>query len=281
MKSRAIVIAMITPFLYACASQVTPEVQPKAQSASSVKQAVAETFVANHTLMRNCDEAGFYGLYSYVLVASVPSNNQYLEFVESLKLFIQKSRRVAIHNRKADEDYMNNTYIPIWSAPPAWVKEVNVEDSEQLDAAARWVALNYDYQCAKKIIRKIPSLNKSDLYVVSSLTKLARENNATDMIIQRIREAGEDIDFPLIEEYYKKTWHQRHWNRSSIILVSRLLRMSLSGEAIREEDLGIPISGYLAGTMDDELSEEVMRIEDTMQSDLNDDKRITLILHER
>ena len=280
MKCKNIWLAILPFYLVSCASPEMSNTATRSGSLSATGEADTATYVVNHLMLRNCKESGQYGLYSYYLVAN-PASNDNSDFLENIKLFIQKSRRSAYQNRKADVRYMNNTYIPIWIDPPDWVSEVNIDNELQLDTAARWMALNYDYQCAKRILSKIPDLNNSNHYLVSSLSKLAevKGEEMPDMMVQCICKENREANFPMITEYYKKTWHQRYWDRRSISQVARLLKLSLTASGVSEEDLGVPISDFLAGTeADATLDEEFAQTANVAQAELTTSNPIILIL---
>lgn len=251
MKCKTTWIVPLSLCLVACASRPDIVSDPLVTENSS---SYSESALVKDSLLQNCKETGHYGLYSYFLVPNVPANNQ--NFIESIKLFMYKSRRSAFQNRQVDSRLINNTYVPIWAAPPGWVLTTDIDNEEQLEIAARWVVQNYDFKCARRILKKIPGLNMSDQYLVSSLSRLTKVAANDDTMVQRISLDDEGLNIPLIREYYKKTWHQRSWNRQSISHVAKLLSLSLGSNLSAEGDMVTPISDFLAGTADEDVGPE-------------------------
>jgi hypothetical protein len=237
--------------LAACASRPDIAFEPLVTTNGTTDSGLA---LVKSSLMQNCKETGHFGLYSYFLVPHAPANNQ--NFIESIKLFMYKSRKMAYQNRKADPRLINNTYVPIWADPPEWVLATDIDNEDQLEIAARWVVQNYDFKCARRMVKKVPGLAMSDQFLVSSLSRLTKIAANDDMMVQRISLDSEEVNIPLIQEYYKKTWHQRSWNRQSISHVARLLSLSLDNDSSADGEMGVPISGFLAGTTDKPVDSE-------------------------
>lgn len=261
MKCKTTGIVPLLFCLVACASRPDIAFEPLVTTNRPTDSGLA---LVKSSLMQNCKETGHFGLYSYFLVPHAPANNQ--NFIESIKLFMYKSRRMAYQNREADPRLVNNTYVPIWADPPEWVLATDIDNDDQLEIAARWVVQNYDFKCARRMVKKIPGLTMSDQYLVSSLSRLTKVAANDDMMVQRISLDSEEINIPLIQEYYKKTWHQRSWNRQSISHVARLLSLSLENDSSLDGEIGAPISGFLAGTTDESVdSEEPVQPQGTNQ----------------
>ncbi len=202
--------------------------------------------------MYNCREQGNYGMYSY-LVMAYPGNSQ--NFIEIIQVFLEKTFKLNQRNKSVDKGLLNNVFIPLWSSPPSWVREVGIEDHEQLDATARWVAQNYDYKCARLIMRSIPKSNRNSIYVMSSLARLTTGGKSSIVMIQEVSNSAEPSRFKLVDEFFKKIWHQRHWTEQSVKDVAALLTLAVEGDSSADQ-LDVPISEFLSEVEPDQKMEE-------------------------
>lgn len=220
--------------------QLTPVIEAKAEAAPF------------SGYMYNCREQDNYGMFSY-LVMAYPGNSQ--NFIETIQVFLEKTFKLNQQNKSIGKDLLNNVFIPLWSSPPSWVREVDIKDRERLDATARWIAQNYDYKCARLIMRSISKPNRNSIYVMSSLTRLTTGGKSSIVMIQEVSDGIEPSRFNLINEFFKKTWHQRHWTEQSVKDVAELLLLAVEGNSLTEQ-LDVPASGFLSEGEPDQKTED-------------------------
>lgn len=209
--------------------------------------------------MQNCQEHGDFGLYSYLLMA-YSGNSQ--NFIETIRTFIEKASRLKRHqqNNSVDEHLMNNTYIPLWSTPPTWVRKVDIEKQNDLDAAARWLAQNYDHKCARELMKSISDPGRNSIYILSSLTRLSRNNKPTIVLIQEINDGISAPNFDLIDEYFRKTWYQRRWTEEEVKTIAEILSFSVNPtETVVEFE--IPLSDFMS-----DPQEELQQMNSTLEN---------------
>lgn len=235
---------LVVQVMGGCASEPVPRKQ-----LTPVIEAKAVPFSG---YMYNCREQDNYGMFSY-LVMAYPGNSQ--NFIETIQVFLEKTFKLNQQNKSIDKDLLNNVFIPLWSSPPSWVREVDIKDRERLDATARWIAQNYDYKCARLIMRSISKPNRNSIYVMSSLARLTTGGKSSIVMIQEVSDGIEPSRFNLINEFFKKTWHQRHWTEQSVKDVAELLLLAVEGNSLTEQ-LDVPASGFLSEVEPDQKTED-------------------------
>jgi hypothetical protein len=61
---------------------------------------------------------------------------------------------------------------------------------------------------------------------MSSLARLTAEGKPSIVMIQEVNNGTEPSRFNLINEFFKKTWHQRHWTEQSVKDVAEMLLLA-------------------------------------------------------
>ena len=237
--------------IYSCADDPIQPVQPVAV----MEEAIYEGY------MQNCSEPGHFGLYSYLLVA-YPGNGQ--NFIDTIRVFLEKATRLQQQNRSADRRLLNMNFIPLWNNPPAWVSKVDLDNTDELDAAARWLAQNYDHKCARSLMSSISASGRNSIYIASSLTRLSTTSKSPMILAQKVNTGTGPSHLELIDEYFKKTWHPRQWTDHALSDVAKMLQLSLKDND-PADDMDIPVSDFLL-----EQDEVLVNTDDMENSHLND-----------
>jgi len=202
--------------------------------------------------MQDCQEHGGFGLYSYLLMA-YPGNSE--RFIQSIRILVEKSSRLKHQkqNNAIDEHLVNNTFIPLWSSPPAWVTEIDINNTDDLDAAARWLAQNYDHKCARELMKSSPEPGRNSIYIFSSLTRLSTGNKPAVVLIQEINDGVSALHLDVIDEYFKVSWYARRWTEKSLKNMGAILSYALNPIDTAIE-LDTPVSRFLSDS-DEELQQ--------------------------
>ncbi len=112
-------------------------------------------------LVGNQSEPAGFGLYSYLLFGSLPSNATRPLYVAVVKASLGKIEPIERELQSFQPAQLNLYLIPLFSEPPKDAK---------LDDLANWIVDNYNYPRAEKILGSFPD-RRTGVYILSVLSK--------------------------------------------------------------------------------------------------------------
>jgi hypothetical protein len=110
-------------------------------------------------LPRDQSEMPGYGLYSYLLFGSPPTEATRERYLRAIEAYLTLVPDVASLERYVPRRELNIAYFPVDSAPG---EAVSVE----------WALAHYDYARARSVLRALGGVHRDGPYIVSSLTPL-------------------------------------------------------------------------------------------------------------
>jgi hypothetical protein len=111
-------------------------------------------------LVAGQQEAGGYGLYSYLLLGAPPAAGARDRYLKAMEAYVRLIPDLAALERYVPKGELNAAYVPITEAPPG-------------AATPEWILDHYDYARARSVLRMLPGRTRDGPYIVSSLTALA------------------------------------------------------------------------------------------------------------
>ena len=179
-------------------------------------------------LPRNSLETPKYGLYSYVLFGSRPTDLTRGRYLAVLSAFLEKFGEAKEYIGVLPLDRLNITYIPARTNPVA----------TQISAA--WLVDHYDYARARGFLDKVIRTHERDIYLVSSLIPLTR---ATTPMVPFLEQDLSEVPIQLlplwIREFELRVSDERPWAVQELSNFALTLRTSLRMLA-DEQSLAIP-----------------------------------------
>jgi hypothetical protein len=112
-------------------------------------------------LVGNLAEPPGYGLYSYLLFGSLPSDATRPLYVAVIKASLSKVEPIERELQSFSPAQLNLYLMPLLSEPPR---------NAQPDDLANWIVDNYNYPRAEKILASLPE-RKTGVYILSVLSK--------------------------------------------------------------------------------------------------------------
>lgn len=162
----------------------------------------------------DCKTTQHYGLNSYFLLLHPPVFQAHTQALKLTEFLLQKIHTTKLLSPNAPLAQRQVIYIPVSFEPQSWVQHPQKED---FDAAARWVMQNYDYQCAKALMKPFPQLVANGPYILSSSQKLFPENlnmltSALNPVLAQDLSNTETLQaFSWLELFFEKSWQPRQW----------------------------------------------------------------------
>jgi hypothetical protein len=208
-------------------AEVKVEQGPITAGACSVRVVVTElergTAVARETgrgfLLKEKPEAAGYGLYSYLLLGSHPTEGTLQRYRTVVQAYLQMIDDVAQFEKEL-RGKLNVTYLPLGTEPPQ-------------AADAPWVLQHYDYARARLLLDVLPGNRKSGIYLVSSLKPLSEGPNPPYLLqdLSTVPTEPPDLISWWIDEFLNQAAQERFWEPKTTELFVLKLRTTISALA--------------------------------------------------
>lgn len=183
----------------------------------------------------NCKAEQNYGLHSYYLFNKQPVFNAHTAALKQIEFLLRKISKVKKLYANGTTNQQHGIYIPVSFKPQSWILQASEKD---FSAAARWVVHNYDYQCAKKLLKAFPSASNKGPYFLSSLEQLQIKSDPNSpwrspILIQDLSDIDTSKSVFWITAFVKKSWQPRQWQLSDLpALRDRLLDKLKSNDSV-------------------------------------------------
>jgi hypothetical protein len=176
-----------------------------------------------------------YGLYSYLLLGSVPSDANRERYVKAIAAFLRLT---------PDIKDLERSNIPVRALNIAYIPLVDVEeqspifeatyqakgDSPLMDDLAKWVLTNYNYARARAFLNSVPGGPHLDgPYFVSTLKPLTGiEAISEQYLYQDLSSVPPDIIAPWIKEFIAQAGQEQFWEGRNAAQFALKLRKSIA-----------------------------------------------------
>lgn len=159
--------------------------------------------------MRGAQEERGYGLYSYVVFRSRPSEKTRPRYVAVIKAIVERVERtdqmIAVGYEREE---LNAIYFPVMRRPSR---------SASVAEIAEWIIDNYDFARAKRILDSIESISGDGPFLLASLSPLGSGLRATTNGFMTDLGRASDETAPLWTRHFiAVSCIPQQWNRTSL-----------------------------------------------------------------
>ena len=170
---------------------------------------------------KQLEEKG-YGLYSYILLATRPTDAT----IERYRKVIQSYLFATPEMKELEKEILlqgdtrldlNITYLLLKQSPPASGMTID------------WVLENYSYAKARALLRKLPGQHRDGPYIISSFTPFFSDGRLSDNILtQNLSFVPAHIVHVWAREYFNQTAQERYWEVKGIRRIALSLRKTVA-----------------------------------------------------
>lgn len=227
-----------------CASSTDPAINPPPPPVPAS--------LPNISLMQHCQEYAEYGLNNYFLINHKPVAERYNYLISYVQQIVYNSLKTSREHADSDKSTLSNVFIPVWITPPNWVAYINEDDVDKMKAVARWIAMNYDYKCARELLQSTHLVDTEYFYIASSLSNLSHAEYGS-LMARKLSDFGKEGNEEVIDEFFKNTRQPRIWTTHNMQNVFDLLDMSFNKPATGA-DAKEPANTTLSGPESDNVT---------------------------
>ena len=180
---------------------------------------------SGNILIVDCKTELDYGLNSYYLFLHHPVFQAHSNALEQTEFLLRKISKIKQLYPNTPLDKQHTIYIPVSFEPQSWVSQPKEGD---FNAAARWILQNYDFQCAKTLLKPFPQLTDSGPYILSSSNKIqprkllpkipsVATSAHNPVLVQNLSTIKPAKSIDWLEMFFKKSWQPRQWEAENLI----------------------------------------------------------------
>jgi hypothetical protein len=184
-------------------------------------------------LPRSTAEVSGYGLYSYVLFGSPPTDTSQKHYEATVRAFLQVIEGASqLEAGGVSKKRLNITYLPTTAAL-----------ADDTDAAT--LLTKYDFGRAAALLLKLPGQPRTGgPYIVSVITPLSDATPPAQFLYQDLSSVPSDIIVPWVKAFVVQASKERFWERDSITNLVLDLRESIEIVALASKDLKPAIADW-------------------------------------
>ncbi len=173
------------------------------------------------------EESG-YGLYSYFLLGSPPSEAASDRYVKALDSFLRLVPDIAGLEEYVERRELNIAYLPVRAAPG------------QAPSAA-WALDNFDYARARVLLRNIPRPNREGPYLLAALEPLTSRAGQGPYLVQDLSAVPPHLAASWVREFLNQAAQERFWEERTTVRLANRLRLTIGilGAGLPEVRRGI------------------------------------------
>jgi hypothetical protein len=152
-------------------------------------------------LVKGAKEASGYGLYSYLLLGSPPTDATRDRYLKTLQAYLGIIYRISdLEEYVTAREKLNITYLPVGVAP-------------EQDPTAVWLLEHYDYARARVYLDLLPGSGKDGIYLVSCSKALSGGSNPPYLFqdLSTVPVAPEDLVTPWVKEFLNQAAQEQFW----------------------------------------------------------------------
>lgn len=180
---------------------------PSGESATCTVQVfvVANDRSVRHTwrdfLVRGKPEATGFGLYSYLLLGSRPTDSNRKLFNETIDAYLNAIEKVSNASKSVQKKNLNVALLMVQTVPPE-------------NPTSDWLVEHYDYARSRELLDLLPGNLQDGPYIVSFLQPLAPGNSAAPHLFQDLSKlpiSEPEIITAWIREFVYQAGQERFW----------------------------------------------------------------------
>ena len=162
-------------------------------------------------------EALGYGLYSYILFDSPPTDANKERYIRSIIAYLSITPLSSMEAFLPPEE-LNITYILLRDEPPENIETCLKEQcSGEESKLAEWVIAHYDYARAQAILRKVPGTHRSGPYIISYYRPLTWVNRLHGQYLhQDLTIVPQHVVQQWVTEFLEQVSLQHYWDEINL-----------------------------------------------------------------
>jgi hypothetical protein len=219
------------------ASHAQYESRPAPQPSQESRPAPQSRITARAFLIMGAKEDAGYGLYSYLLFGSPPTDSTRPRYLKAIQAYLTLIQTVTDMRAYRSADKLNITSLPV---------KVRTPDSP----AAEWLLENYDFARARVLLDLLSSSYQTGPYFVSTLTPLSSlQTIPHDHLFQDLSLVPADPQDLLswwIRAFLNQTAQQQFWQPQTGELLALKLRTIIGVEATGLPEVQKQLASWIA-----------------------------------
>jgi len=186
-------------------------------------------------LLKGQHEMAGYGLYSYLLFGSSPTEGSRQRCLATLRAFTEKINEVAKLEDYVSRASLNITYLPLETSAP-----------ETVDAA--WLLEHYDYARARVLLDVLPGNRREGILLVSSLRPLSGGPDPPYLLqdLSTVPTEPPDLISWWMREFLNQAAQERFWEPKTAELFALRLRTTISVLAVGLPEVQKSVAGWVS-----------------------------------
>ena len=160
-----------------------------------------------------------YGLYSYLLFGSPPTDASRERYLKAIEAYLSLVLDISGLEKYFAPSELNITYLPINASLP-----------ENLDAKAlsQWVVEHYDYARARFLLKAISGGNRDGPYIVSALTPLSGSPAGSGHLEQDLSQVPPQLARSWVKEFLNQVSQEHFWEARTLPQVRLKIRTTIA-----------------------------------------------------
>ncbi|HWU40590.1 MAG TPA: hypothetical protein VN203_23335 [Candidatus Acidoferrum sp.] len=167
-------------------------------------------------LLPEKEEVPEYGLYSYLLLGSPPTDANRERYVKALAAFWGLIPEIARLEQYIPRRELNIAYLPLRAAPEG-------------TSSPEWLLANYDFARARSLLRFLPGNTREGPYIVSALKPMGTLSSsapAGPWLFQNLSRVPPHLVASWVKEFLNQAAQERFWEERRTEALAKRLRLT-------------------------------------------------------
>jgi hypothetical protein len=190
-------------------------------------------------LVKGQKEKTGYGLYSYFLLGSPPTDSSRARYLKAIQAYLRLIPTVNDLEDYISADKLNITYFPVKSPLPA-------------DPTVEWLLDNYDFARARVLLDLLPGVHNAGPYFVSVLKPLSGADQLPGQYLfqnlSAVPTEPQDLVSLWILEFMNLAAQERFWEPKTAELLTLKIRSTISVLAAGLPEVKKQLASWVAWT---------------------------------
>jgi hypothetical protein len=196
---------------------VRRDANPRGSPLPSPAPSVPQRETGTSLLLPGKEEVPEYGLYSYLLLGSPPSDASRERYLKTIEAFWGLTPEIASLEQYIPRRQLNVAYLPLNTAPDG-------------ATSAEWLLANYDFARARSLLRFLPGNTREGPYIVSALKPLAgpaTSGPSGPWLFQDLSHVPPHLVDSWVKEFLNQAAQERFWEENRTEALARKLRLTI------------------------------------------------------
>ena len=168
-------------------------------------------------LLPEREEVPEYGLYSYLLLGSPPTDASRERYLKTLEAFWGLIPEIARLEQYIPRRELNIAYLPLRIAPEG-------------TRSPEWLLANYDFARARSLLRFLPGNTREGPYIISALKPMGASSSsapAGPWLFQNLSRVPPHLVASWVKEFLNQAAQERFWEEHRAEALARRLRLTV------------------------------------------------------